>query len=173
MAVSMLRVTMHPWCWWVIVRRALVDFRQGDKALGLENRRRMAGLLKTLDDGLDPDNTILESPFARLSKMEMESRATRNAELMREAGGDIARAKAIRDEIVDGRLVQGWRPLPAPHLSVSIDFVGDYIPVLKSAIEALAHEGSLNHEYDQGFIEAMDALSDAKKVEYKPTEAKA
>lgn len=175
MAISMRRVSMHPWCWWVIVRRAIVGFRQQDRALGIENRRRIAAILKTLDDGLDPDDVILESPFARLSRAEFVARSGRNREILAECDGDEDLAHAVSDRLVSGTIVRGWRPLPDPDRRLSIDFSAADLGVIENAIEALAKEDSLNHEYDQGFLAALDAIKAAETVEYKPAtlEAKA
>lgn len=163
--LKMMRVTMHPWVWWVIVKRALVNFR-GEKQ-GLDLRRKIASIIKTFDDRMDPDDSVLECPYARLLSEEVRLRNLRNAEIKAEceARQDGSDPRQVSDVIEGGRVVKaGWKPVPKPELRVSIDYSKEEVSIIKSAIEAYA-EGPIPHDQDMGFVDAVEALESAAMVE--------
>lgn len=166
--LKLLRVTMHPWTWWVIVRRSLENFVS--ERMNLETRRRIAAILQTFDARMHPDDSVVECPYLRLPTQEIEDRHRRNTEIRNECvdrtGRDPRQVESVT-EVVGGqvRVVKhGYRPVPDPHLEASIDFSKDDVALITKAIEKHA-EGALSHTLDQGFADAIDALAAGEVVE--------
>lgn len=161
--IQLLRVSLHPWIWWMLVKRALTSFTQGE--FTVENRRRMAAILAILEDGLDPDDIIFESPYARLSKHEVEARTARNSEIEKECERTGADPRYIEASAVDGKVVRGWMSLPKPDLRVSLSFTKEDLRVVENAVEAYARKPDIDHSFDRAFVDALDAIKAATPVE--------
>ena len=157
--LKMRRVVMHPWAWWAIVKRALQAFTKDD--LNADARRRMASIMKTLDVALDPDEAVFEAPFERLSSFEVSERTKRNEEILKE---DPTYGKFREARVVDGKVVHGFRPLPAPNLLLSIDFSGDDTKVIEDAIESFARSAQVARNFDPGFVLALDAIKASTEI---------
>lgn len=161
--VKFRRIALHPWVWHMIVHRALIAFSRGDETA--ESRRRMAAILKILNDRLDPDDAVWDSPYARISRTEARARQERNDEILCECLGDEVKARHTQPKIDGSKVVHGWRPLPDPFARWSCDFPEADVRVIENAIEAFAKKQDVTHEFDQGIVDALDEIKAAKVIE--------
>lgn len=162
--LKLLRVSMHPFNWWAIVKRA-IDAYKPEKQ-GMELRRQMAEIIRVFNSRLEPDNSVVENPYALFVTKELEERKKRNAEIMAECEKTGEDYRQVGPEFgPDGRVLKrGYQALPNPDLREVIDFTRDQIRLIKAAVEKFA-EGEISHAIDQGFVDSIDALDDAEEVE--------
>lgn len=144
------RIILHPWFWWQIVKVALVSDSRGERTA--ETRRRMASLLKILDDALDPDLMPLAYPHERVGKLAAEKRRRDNEEF-------------LQHDPVYGKLEPGYRPLPEPERRLTIAFPAEDVTVIENSVESYAKRADVDHAIDQGFVDVLDALKAAEIVE--------
>lgn len=164
MILKVRRISLHPWVWWVVVRNAVVALQNRD-TLSPEGRRRISALLRTIDASLDPDDSVIENPYLRLSRHELEARKRRNAEIVAELNGDEYEAKFVQQTVDDrGRVHAAWLPLPAPDLRVSIDVPDGEVKMLENALHEHAGRAELKHDLDHAFVDALDAIAAGKHV---------
>lgn len=162
--LKLLRVSMHPFNWWAIVKRA-IDAYKPEKQ-GMELRRQMAEIIRVFNSRLEPDNSVVENPYGLFVTKELEERKKRNAEIMAECEKTGEDYRQVEPEFgPDGRVLKrGYQALPNPDLREVIDFSRDQVRLIKAAVEKFA-EGEISHAIDQGFVDSIDALDDAEEVE--------
>jgi len=162
--LKLLRVSMHPFNWWAIVKRA-IDAYKPEKQ-GMDLRRNLAEIIRVFNSRMEPDNSVVENPYAIFVTKELEERRKRNAEIEAECEKTGEDYRQVEPEIgADGRIVKrGYQALPNPDLREVIDFSKDQVKLLKAVVEKFA-EGEISHAIDQGFVDVMDALDDAEEVE--------
>lgn len=165
--LKLLRVSLHPWCWWAIVKRAIDQYKPEKQ--GMELRRKMAEILQVFNSRLEPDNSVVENPYALFVSKELADRRARNAEIEAECEKTGEDPRQVEPEF-DGtgptaRLVKrGYQALPNPVLREVMDFTKDQVRLIKAAVEKYA-EGEISHAIDQGFCDVMDALENPTEVE--------
>lgn len=158
------RVSLHPFCWWVIVRRALQAYAENGTR-DLESRRRLAAASRALEAGLDPDDPRMaqvENPYARLQKHEVRERERNNEAILLE---DPDYGYWRKAEVVGGRVVPGYLPVPKPHLRHSVDLSEEHLRILERAVEAYAKNTDLDNSLSACFVDTEDALKNAEVVE--------
>ena len=165
--LKLLRVSMHPFNWWAIVKRA-IDAYKPEKQ-GMDLRRNLAEIIRVFNSRMEPDNSVVENPYAIFVTKELEERRKRNAEIEAECEKTGEDPRQV-EPVIEGtgptaRVVKrGYQALPNPNLREVIDFSKDQVKLLKAVVEKFA-EGEISHAIDQGFVDVMDALDDAEEVE--------
>ena len=166
------RISLHPWIWWIVVKRALASFSEGQGAPTVEQRRRLLGIEKVIDSVLDPTDPkigVVESPFLRLSSAEIRRRERRNDEILK---ADPVEGYYRQDEVVDGRVVPGFRPVPKPELRVVVDLPEGDARVVENAVEKYAANPKLDNTINESLIAAIDGIKGAEVVEIDTEAAK-
>jgi hypothetical protein len=165
--LKLFRVSMHPFNWWAIVKRAIDSYKPEKQ--GMDLRRQLAEIIRVFNSRLEPDNSVVENPYGIFVTKELEERRKRNAEIEAEcekSGEDPRQVEPVIEGTgLAARVVKrGYQALPNPLLREMIDFNRDQVRLIKAAVEKYA-EGETSHQIDQGFVDAMDALESAGEVE--------
>ncbi len=158
------RISLHPWVWWIVVKRALTAFTEGERTI--EQRRRLLGIEKAIDAVLDPTDhrvAVIENPYLRLHASEIERRQKHNDAILKADPDDGYWAV---DEVVDGRVVpMGYHPIPKPDLRCVVDVADGDAKVLENVVEAYAKSGKVDNSVNEAMIAAWDAIHGAAMVE--------
>lgn len=161
--LKLFRVSLHPWCWWVIVKNA-IDAYKPEKQ-GMDLRRKMAEIIQVFNSRLEPDNSVVENPYGLFVTAELEQRRKRNAEIEAEcekSGDDPRQVEPVFEG--ERRVKRGYQALPNPALREFIDFSKEQVRLLKDAVEKHAEAG-ISHAIDQAFVDVMDGLEKAVEIE--------